>query len=298
MSTPINFVLTDTTQTVGNITLYQIRAIKDNPAQGILSGDLGGWVESSHLHDGSPRISDNAWVFDYAWVYGNARVSGDAWVFGKAQVSGNARISGNAWVAGSAQVFGGAQVFGSAQVRRNAQVFGGAQVSGSAQVRGNAQVFDSAQVFGSAQISGGARVYGDAQVADNARVFDIARIYGSARVFGDARVSGDACVSGGARVHGVAAIERGWHCLSVGPIGSEDSTATLYRTEGDGHRLDVGCWTGGTLDTLLAEVERRREHWTADAATQELWVQQYEALHALGTATVTRWTTHNDNKEN
>ncbi len=58
-------------------------------------------------------------------------------------------------------------------------------------------------------------------------------------------------------------------------------------TKGDKHRLTVGCWSG-TLGTLMAEVKRRRQSWTADEATQELWVSQYKALRALGKATVAR----------
>ena len=102
---------------------------------------------------------------------------------------------------------------------------------------------------------------------------------------GDARVSGDAWVSGDAE------ILRTWHYLVVGPIGSEGVYATLTRTKGGGHRLSVGCWEDGSLGTLMAEVKRRRRDlWTADEATQELWMQQYRALRRLGRAVVARWT--------
>jgi hypothetical protein len=41
----------------------------------------------------------------------------------------------------------------------------------------------------------------------------------------------------------------------------------------------------------MAEVKRRRRDlWTADEATQELWMQQYRALRKLGKAVVARWT--------
>ena len=45
-----------------------------------------------------------------------------------------------------------------------------------------------------------------------------------------------------------------------------------------------------SLGTLMAEVKRRRADWTADEATQELWMQQYRALRKLGKAVVARWT--------
>ena len=108
---------------------------------------------------------------------------------------------------------------------------------------------------------------------------------GAARVFGDAWVSGDAQVSGDAE------ILRTWHYLVIGPIGSEGVHATLCRTKSGGHRLEVGCWHDGSLGTLMAEVKRRRRGlWTADEATQELWMQQYRALRKLGKAVVARWT--------
>lgn len=186
------------------VTVHQIRATEDIPRFGIKKGDLGGWIESEDLRDGT------------------ARVFGNAWVFGDAQVSGNAQVYGNA------------------------------------------------RVYGDAQVSGNARVYGTAQVFGNARVFGDARVYGTAWVFGDARV------------------EESWHYLTVGPIGSESVTATLFRTNSGKHRLIVGCWDG-TLGTLMAEVKRRRVGWTANEATQELWVAQYKALRRLGKATAARW---------
>ena len=143
--------------------------------------------------------------------------------------------------------------------------------SGAARVSGNAWVFDNARVSGNAQVSGNAWVSGTAWVFDNARVFD------NALVFGNARVSGD------------TEILQTWHYLVVGPIGSEGVHATLTRTKGGGHRLSVGCWDGGSLGTLMDEVKRRRRNWYADAATQELWMQQYRALRKLGRAVVARW---------
>lgn len=111
---------------------------------------------------------------------------------------------------------------------------------------------------------------GDAWVSGNAEV------YGEARILGNARFSGNAWVF------------ETWHCLAVSSIGSQNITATLYRTRKGEHNLNVGCWDG-TLDTLMKEVKRRRADWTADEATQELWVEQYRALKMLGRATVGRW---------
>ena len=116
----------------------------------------------------------------------------------------------------------------------------------------------------------------------SARVGDSAWVSGNAQVFRDARVSGNAQVFRDARV------ERTWHLITVGPIGSENVTATLFRTKDGKHALIVGCWTG-TLGTLMAEVKRRRESWAGDEAQHEAWTAQYKALKALGKATVGRW---------
>ena len=99
---------------------------------------------------------------------------------------------------------------------------------------------------------------------------------------GDARVSGNAWVFGNAQVY------RMGHYLIVGPIGSENVTATLFRTKNGKHRLNVGCWSG-TLGTLMGEVKKRRVNWSADSATQEKWVAQYRALKVLGKVTVAGW---------
>ena len=192
-------------------TVRQIRATRDLPHHGVKSGDVGGWVESLLLVDGTVRVSGSAWVGGSAQVVGNALVSdhavvvGSAWVGCDARVGGSARVGGEAWVGGSAQV------------------------GGNAVVNGNAQVG------------------GDAEI-----------------------------------------LETG-HCLVVGPIGSEDVSATLARTKGGGHYLSVGCWRDGTLGTLMAEVKRRRARWTADEATQDVWFEQYRALKRLGKVTAKRW---------
>ena len=104
----MKYKLTKNKKTIGDVTLYQIEALKD--FSDIKKGDLGGWIEKeSNLSQQGDcwvscraRVYDNAIVFDNAWVFGNAQVSGCAWVSGNARVFGNARVSGNAWVSGSA----------------------------------------------------------------------------------------------------------------------------------------------------------------------------------------------------
>ena len=62
------------------VTVKQIRAVRDIPRHGIRRGDIGGWIETAQLANGSPRVSGNAWVSGDAWVSGNARVYGDEWL--------------------------------------------------------------------------------------------------------------------------------------------------------------------------------------------------------------------------
>ena len=194
------------------------------------------------------------------WIESEKNLSGDAWVFG------------DAWVYGDARVYGYARVFGDARVLDGACVYG------------YARVLDGARVYGYAHVFGDAWVFGDA------RVYGYARVFGDARVYGYAHVSGDAWVYGDARVYGNASVSRPEHVLTVSPIGSEQNTATLHRTT-TGHALHVGCWKHGTLDTLMGEVERRAENWNAPDHTKTAWRAQYDALHALATATIALWET-------
>ena len=118
------------TITVGDKTLYRIKALKD--FGDVKADDLGGFLENEDNlnHEGNCWISDNACVFgdayvsDNAWVSGNARVYDDAIVFGEALICGDARVFGKAQVFGDARVFGNAYVFDKAWVSGNAKVSG------------------------------------------------------------------------------------------------------------------------------------------------------------------------------
>ena len=125
-----------------------------------------------------------------------------------------------------------------------------ATVADTAHVGHDARIYDNAEVYGSAQVHGSARIFGNAKVYGSARVSDDAWVSGNARIYGRARVSGSALVSGTAQV------ESTRHVLTVGPVGSENQTVTLWKTA-DGHGLSVGCWQDHTIDELAAEVLRR-----------------------------------------
>ncbi len=151
---------------------------------------------------------------------------------------------------------------GGGWVQDTASVDGTAHIGPDAEVYGNARVFGAAWVFGAARVSGAAEVFGAAQVFGAARVFENAEVCGNAWVYGNARVS----------------FPR--HALTVGPIGSEDQTLTLFRTEA-GYGVSVGCWhpDGATLDDLTAEVQRR----APDHA------DEYEAAMALCRVRIAEW---------
>ena len=158
------YELTQNSIEFDNRTLYQIRAFKDFGS--VKKGDLGGYIEfeKNLSHNG------NCWVSENAWVYGKARIFGDAQVYGKARVFEDA------------QVYGDAQVFRNAQVSGNARVYGNVQVFENARIYGDAQVYDNAYVFGSAQVSGNVHVSGNAHVSGNVQVFENAHVYGDAHL--------------------------------------------------------------------------------------------------------------------
>ena len=225
------YEFTDATITLssGNV-VKQIMALVDI-GDDVKAGDLGGYIESEKnlSHNG------DAWVCDYAKVYGNANVCNNARVYNNAEVYDEAAIRHNA------RVFGNAKVFGNATVYRKAMVYGNAELYADVRVFGNAKVYGNAEVFSEAL------VYGDAMVYDNAAVFGEAKIYGKARVYGSvwvydsASISGDACVM------------RATDYFVVSPIGSRDGEVTFYRTM-TGISVNCGCFSD-SLENFAASVE-------------------------------------------
>lgn len=128
--------------------------------------------------------------------------------------------------------------------------------------------------------NGGGWVQDTASVDETAHIGPDAEVFGTARVSGNAWVCGAARVSGNARVSGTARVSFPRHVLTVGPIGSEDQTLTLFRTD-TGPRIAVGCWNdpANTVDDLTAEVQRR----APDHA------DEYEAAMALCRVRIAEW---------
>ena len=112
-------------------TLYQIEAVKK--FGNIAKGQKGGFIEkkSNLSQDG------NAWVYNYAMVYGDAKVCDNAKVYDCAKVRGAAVVRGNARVYGDAKVHGAAVVCDNAKVYDCANVRSAAVVCDNAIVRSN-----------------------------------------------------------------------------------------------------------------------------------------------------------------
>lgn len=85
-------------------------------------------------------------------------------------------------------------------------------------------------------------------------------------------------------------VKKGEHFMSIGPLGSEDSTATLVHTEGDVPAVTIGCWSG-LLDEMMPEVERRRKNnWlNLRESKHALWYRQYELAHTYFSELVASW---------
>jgi hypothetical protein len=108
----MKYKLTNNTKQIGEITLYQIQALKD--FNDVKKGDLGGWIEKEDnlSQDGDCWVYEEACVFENARVYGEAWISEEARVFGDTYIYEEARVYGEAWISEEACVFGDARLSG------------------------------------------------------------------------------------------------------------------------------------------------------------------------------------------
>lgn len=248
-------------------------------------GTLGGWVGKNVY------FSEDAWVEGNAEVYGHAYLYDSAWVYDYAKVYGHASIADTSRVSGGAHVFGDAHVWQDSRVGERARVYGEALVTESSRIGGDAHVYGNVYIVDSL-VTDSARVYGEALVCGS-RIFGAVEIRGGSNLQ-HSKVSGSAVVGGtftasDVLIGGKSYLMAPEDILSVGPIGSESSRATLTRTR-DGHELSVGCWGGRTVDELAGEVARRRdEEWLYPPAQEDHWVAQYEAFEKLARVYIEGW---------
>lgn len=184
-------ILENDTFSVGNKTLFRIKAIRD--FGNVHDGDIGGYVESEE----------------------NLSHEGDCWIYNSACVYGDAVISGSAKVADTAEVYD------HAFVTERAVVSGASQVHGTANIRGVAVIKDFAHISGCACITrgtveGSAKVFGSATVDTNGHIFESAKVYGKSLITDGASVGGNAVVTGEAIISGCAMIGYNAYIESIG----------------------------------------------------------------------------------
>ena len=145
------FKLTEETKVnKAGVKLHRIMATRDSLHA--KAGQLGGFVERES------NLIGEAWVDNYAEVWGEALVFCHAYVGGLACVYGKARVLDNA------RVYGKAHIGDYACVDKDARVYDNACVGGMAYVGGQAEVYERAEVYGVAKVKGEAEVTGHALV--------------------------------------------------------------------------------------------------------------------------------------
>lgn len=102
----------------------------------------------------------------------------------------------------------------------------------------------------------------------------------------------DKCYASGDYAQGLyryADLEYRVHALTIGPIGTEGQRITYHRSMfGTDHNIHIGCWKDGTLDTMMAEVDRRLDNLERTnviaADIKALYRDEYEVAHTLITS--------------
>jgi len=113
-------------------TMYQIKALIDIPMHNVKAGDLGGYVEAecnlSQIIWHTAWITQNAIVYDLAYIFGNALIDGSTKVYGNARVYENAHITGHSFIFGKAKIHGDVTV-------EDSDIFGSVNISGNFRIK-------------------------------------------------------------------------------------------------------------------------------------------------------------------
>lgn len=186
------FKLTKEIKIYAGRAVYRIEALRDTPF--CKKGEKGGWLacEANLSQDGDCWVGGDAYVYDFALVWGDALVTDNACIGGSSQVFERARVGGDAYVDGNAIICENARVYGHAYVRMSASVGGSSQIcdktliTDHAKIFGYAEISDDAKVGGNSTVGGSVRgraiVSGKALVGEDAVIEDDAQIFGRARV--------------------------------------------------------------------------------------------------------------------
>lgn len=125
-------ILKDRSITIEGHTLYRIRSVAD--FLGVLSGTLGGFVESEY----NLSQEGTCWIADEAAVYGHSVVMENGWVGGSSRVYGHSIIRGNGHIDDVA-------IIRSSEIKDNAVIKGSAilqesSIGGSTIIEDNARL--------------------------------------------------------------------------------------------------------------------------------------------------------------
>lgn len=182
--------------------LRRIRAVRDIAAAGVQVGDLGGWVESIHLADGTLRLQDDAWVFDDAEVHGNAALRH------RAQARHSVTVRDNVIMEGDSSALDRAHLHGATRLRDRARAADQAELAGG-DLSGDVIVADDAKTHNHVRLSEHFRLDDAASVFDRFSGFGHGHLTDSAVGADDAMVGGDAVVAEYAHVGGEAFLTFG-----------------------------------------------------------------------------------------
>jgi len=76
------------------------------------------------------------------------------------------------------------------------------------------------------------------------------------------------------------------HVATVGPVGSENRTATIYRDKDGTARIVAGCWTG----TPAELAKRIADAWSdANPADRKAWTSDYKTVIKLARKREKEW---------
>lgn len=246
--------------------LTRIRATRDFSTAyiNIKEGTLGGYVASEE------NLADNAWLDETCRIFSpDTRVTGGSLLKNRVNVSGtaeitNSKLSTRINIGGDDILVSGSVISSGVELHRKITVFN-SFLNSFGNRSGELMLYDNVHLSNS-------RIMGSGMVAHDCKIFNL-------------WIKNKLDIQGGARLDEQA------HLLTLGPIGSEDVTAHLFRTFGEtGHKLTVGCWSG-TLDSLMDEVAlRRATEWSEEGASLwPHWESQYKLLYAMGKEQVEMW---------
>lgn len=141
-------LMLDDTATIGETTLYRIKALRS--FGDVEEGDRGGYIasEDNLSHDGE------CWVYDFGKVHDLCRVSESGKVKGNAQMHGFAQVYGNGILDGECCIFDNVQVYDNGEVRGTSKLFDRVQVYGDAKVKGDSVIHGNVQVYNDAILEG------------------------------------------------------------------------------------------------------------------------------------------------